>query len=50
MEKGGCGTGFVAALSPADAERLVEATDDGRIIGEVNGGDEAVSVRGLELE
>jgi phosphoribosylformylglycinamidine cyclo-ligase len=43
------GTGFVAALSPEDAEKLVETTDDGRIIGEVQEGEEAVSVRGLVL-
>jgi phosphoribosylformylglycinamidine cyclo-ligase len=41
------GTGFVAALDPADAEALTEATD-GRIIGEVREGD-GVSVRGMEL-
>jgi len=57
------GTGFVAALDPADADALVEATADGRRIGTVrsldgNGegggsdgdGDEGVvAVRGLEL-
>jgi len=42
------GTGFVAALAPADAERLVDATDDGRIVGRVEAGD-GVAVRGLEL-
>jgi len=39
----------VAALSPDDAEKLVGATEDGRIIGEVQDGDEAVSIRGLEV-
>ena len=41
------GTGFVAALSPSDAEALAEAVD-GRIIGRVEDGD-GVSIRGLEL-
>ncbi|AXG07669.1 phosphoribosylformylglycinamidine cyclo-ligase [Haloplanus rubicundus] len=41
------GTGFVAALSPSDAEALAEAVD-GRIIGHVEDGD-GVSIRGLEL-
>jgi phosphoribosylformylglycinamidine cyclo-ligase len=43
------GTGFVAALDPADAERVVEATGDGRIIGRVESGDAGVAIRGLEL-
>ncbi|MFB6178910.1 MAG: phosphoribosylformylglycinamidine cyclo-ligase [Halorientalis sp.] len=43
------GTGFVAALPEADAESVVEATEDGRIIGEVTDGDECVAIRGLEL-
>ncbi|MFD1588610.1 phosphoribosylformylglycinamidine cyclo-ligase [Halorientalis brevis] len=43
------GTGFVAALPEADAEAVVEATDDGRIIGDVQDGDECVAIRGLEL-
>ncbi|MFB6083669.1 MAG: phosphoribosylformylglycinamidine cyclo-ligase [Halorientalis sp.] len=42
------GTGFVAALDPEDAAALVEETD-GRVIGAVQGGEEAVAVRGLEL-
>ncbi|AQL41277.1 phosphoribosylformylglycinamidine cyclo-ligase [Halorientalis sp. IM1011] len=42
------GTGFVAALDPADAE-AVTAETDGRIIGEVQDGEEAVAIRGLEL-
>ncbi|MFB6129133.1 MAG: phosphoribosylformylglycinamidine cyclo-ligase [Halorhabdus sp.] len=43
------GTGFVATLDPADAMNVVEATDDGRIIGRVVDAEEGVSVRGLEL-
>jgi len=42
------GTGFVAACPPDDAERLVERTPDGRVIGRVEAGDE-VAVRGLSL-
>lgn len=42
------GTGFVVALPEPDAERLVTATDDGRIIGEVGRGD-AVEIRDLSL-
>ncbi|WP_247009090.1 phosphoribosylformylglycinamidine cyclo-ligase [Halorientalis litorea] len=42
------GTGFVAALAPDDAEAVAAATD-GRLIGEVRGGEECVAVRGLEL-
>ncbi len=41
------GTGFVAALDPADAESLADAVD-GRVIGHVESG-EGVSIRGLEL-
>jgi phosphoribosylformylglycinamidine cyclo-ligase len=41
------GTGFVAALPPADAEALAAATD-GRLVGTVTDG-EAVAVRGLSL-
>ncbi|WP_407045710.1 hypothetical protein [Haloarcula laminariae] len=48
-EKGGCGTGFVAALPEDDAETVVEASEDARVIGHVEEGEEAVSVRGLEL-
>jgi len=48
-EKGGCGTGFVAALPQAAAESVVEASDDARIIGQVEAGDGTVAVRGLEL-
>ena len=43
------GTGFVAAVPEGEAAGLVEATEDGRIIGEVQEGDEAVAIRGLEL-
>jgi len=43
------GTGFVAAVAPEDAESLVEATDDGQIIGTVQDGEEGVAIRGLEL-
>jgi phosphoribosylformylglycinamidine cyclo-ligase len=42
------GTGFVAALPPADADALAAATD-GRVIGRVEDGDSGVSVRGLAL-
>jgi phosphoribosylformylglycinamidine cyclo-ligase len=41
------GTGFVVALPEDDAESLAEETD-GRVIGEVQEGDE-VAIRGLEL-
>jgi len=44
------GTGFVAAVPDDEAESLVEATEDGRVIGEVRDGEEAVAVRGLELD
>jgi phosphoribosylformylglycinamidine cyclo-ligase len=43
------GTGFVAAVPEREAAALVEATEDGRIIGEVQEGEEAVAIRGLEL-
>ncbi|WP_136715472.1 phosphoribosylformylglycinamidine cyclo-ligase [Halorientalis salina] len=43
------GTGFVAALPPEDAEAVVDATEDGRIIGEVQDDEECVAIRGLEL-
>ena len=43
------GTGFVAALPEEAAESVVEATDDGRIVGHVEDGEEAVAIRGLEL-
>jgi len=43
------GTGFVATLPEADAEAVVDASEDARIIGRVEEGEEAVSVRGLEL-
>ncbi len=46
------GTGFVAALAPADATALVDATDSGRRIGTVEATDTeegVVAVRGLEL-
>jgi phosphoribosylformylglycinamidine cyclo-ligase len=43
------GTGFVAAVHPADADALVEATD-GERIGEVAASEESsVEIRGLEL-
>jgi len=48
-EKGGCGTGFVATLPEADAEAVVDTSEDARVIGRVEEGEEAVSVRGLEL-
>jgi phosphoribosylformylglycinamidine cyclo-ligase len=41
------GTGFVAALDPADADALAAAVD-GRVIGRVEDGD-GVSIRGLTL-
>jgi phosphoribosylformylglycinamidine cyclo-ligase len=44
------GTGFVAALDPADAEAVVEATAGGRIVGEVQDAEDGtVAIRGLEL-
>ena len=43
------GTGFVVAVDPDDADSLVEATD-GKIIGSVTEGDEAVEIRGLTLD
>ncbi|MFC6835613.1 phosphoribosylformylglycinamidine cyclo-ligase [Halomarina ordinaria] len=46
------GTGFVAALSPADADALVEATEEGRRIGTVEEADGevgTVEVAGLTL-
>jgi phosphoribosylformylglycinamidine cyclo-ligase len=46
------GTGFVATMSEADAESVVDAEEDARIIGEVqeaDGEEGVVSIRGLEL-
>ena len=43
------GTGFVAALPAGDADAVVGASEDARVIGRVEDGEEAVSVRGLEL-
>ncbi len=45
------GTGLVAALDPADADAVVEATD-GRVIGHVEAadGDAHVEIRDLSLE
>ena len=43
------GTGFVAAVAEEDAEAVVEVSEDAKIIGYVKEGEEAVSVRGLEL-
>jgi phosphoribosylformylglycinamidine cyclo-ligase len=44
------GTGFVAALAPADAEALVEADDEARVVGTVEeSGEGVVAVRGLSL-
>ena len=42
------GTGFVAALPEADAEAVVDAIEDARVIGRVESGD-GVAIRGLEL-
>jgi len=42
------GTGFVAAVPPADADSLAAATD-GRVVGRVTEGEGTVAVRGLEL-
>jgi phosphoribosylformylglycinamidine cyclo-ligase len=44
------GTGFVAAMPEDDAESVVEESTDARIIGHVEDGGEAVSVRGLTLQ
>jgi phosphoribosylformylglycinamidine cyclo-ligase len=43
------GTGFVATLPPEDAQSVVEASADARIVGSVTEGDVVVSIRGLEL-
>ncbi|MBV0901133.1 phosphoribosylformylglycinamidine cyclo-ligase [Haloarcula salina] len=43
------GTGFVAAVPESDADEVVAASDDARVVGTVEAGDEAVAVRGLEL-
>ena len=43
------GTGFVAAVPEADAAEIVADSEDARVIGEVADGDEAVSIRDLEL-
>jgi phosphoribosylformylglycinamidine cyclo-ligase len=42
------GTGFVAAVAPEDAKKLISATDDGTIIGTVETGDQ-VAIRGLAI-
>ena len=42
------GTGFVAAVASDDAEKLAEQTD-GRVVGTVEDGEEAVQIRGLQL-
>ncbi len=42
------GTGFVAALDPADAEAVAAAAPDARVVGHVEAG-EGVAIRGLEL-
>ncbi|NHN40835.1 phosphoribosylformylglycinamidine cyclo-ligase [Halorubellus sp. JP-L1] len=42
------GTGFVAAVPAEEADALADATEDGRVIGEVEEGD-CVAVRGMEL-
>ena len=43
------GTGFVAALPEGEAVGVVDASEDARVIGYVEEGDGAVSVRGLTL-
>ena len=43
------GTGFVAALAPADAERFVDTVDDARVVGTVADGESTVSIRDLTL-
>ncbi|MFB6188543.1 MAG: hypothetical protein ABEI57_01545 [Halapricum sp.] len=40
----------MAALDQDDAEAVVEDSEDARIIGTVEDGEECVAVRGLELE
>jgi len=42
------GTGFVASVAPGDADELVEATANGRVIGRVERGD-SVEIRGLSV-
>ncbi|MCU4718763.1 phosphoribosylformylglycinamidine cyclo-ligase [Halapricum hydrolyticum] len=44
------GTGFVAALGRDDAEAIVAESEDARIIGRVEDGEERVAIRGLELD
>ena len=47
------GTGFVAALPPADAAAVADGTTDGRVIGEVvesEGDNGVVEIRGLTLD
>jgi len=46
------GTGFVAALPPADAAAVADGTEDGRVIGEVAEaeGEGVVEIRGLTLD
>ena len=39
----------MAALPEEDAEAVVGATEDGRIIGHVEDGEKCVAIRGLEL-
>jgi hypothetical protein len=39
----------VAALDEADAEAVVEESEDAQILGTVQEGEECVAVRGLEL-
>jgi len=43
------GTGFVATVPEDEADSVVSATEDGRVIGHVREGDGTVAVRGLEL-
>ena len=43
------GTGFVAVLPEDGAEAIVEESEDARIVGHVEDGEECVAVRGLEL-
>jgi phosphoribosylformylglycinamidine cyclo-ligase len=43
------GTGFVAALPEDDAESVIDASEDARVIGHVEEGDGTVAIRGLEL-
>ena len=43
------GTGFVAAVPESEAEAVVAKSEDARIVGRVEDGEDCVAIRGLEL-